>query len=103
MEKGMILVSVRKVDLARAAFDDSIRVKPTVKALTARANLNFAQGQILGNKGDWDGAAPFFKSAQADSEMGIELDPTSYRAAYIEMLKGVRSAVDEIVSHTSRS
>jgi tetratricopeptide (TPR) repeat protein len=69
LEKGMILVSVRKVDLARAAFDESIRVKPTVKALTARANLNFAQGQILGNKGD--------KNAQADAEKGIELDPKS--------------------------
>jgi len=77
LEKGMILLSVRNVDLARAAFDESIRTKPTVKALTARANLSFAQGQVLGNKGDWDGAAPFFKNAQADTEIGIELDPKS--------------------------
>jgi tetratricopeptide (TPR) repeat protein len=77
LEKGMILVSVRKVDLAREAFDESIRTKPTVKALIARANLNFAQGQVLGNKGDWDGAEPFFKNAQADTVKGIELDPKS--------------------------
>ncbi len=79
LEKGLILLNARNVDLARAAFDESIRFKPTVKALTARANLNFAQGQMLGNKGDWDGAAPFFKSAQADTEKGIELNPKSVK------------------------
>ena len=79
LEKGLILINVRKPDLAHEAFNESIRVKPTIKALIARANLNLAKGQVLGNKGDWDGAAPFFKGAQADAEKGIELDPKSVK------------------------
>ncbi len=77
LEKGMILLAARKPDLAREAFTESIRAKPTIKALIARANLSFAQGQALGNKNDWDGAEPFFKSAQADADKGIELSPKS--------------------------
>jgi len=77
LEKGMILLATRKPELASEALGESIRVKPTVKALLARANLSFAQGQVLGKKDDWDGAAPFFKSAQSDAEMGLELDPKS--------------------------
>ncbi len=78
-EKGMILLAARKPDPAYEAFSESIRAKPTAKALIARANLSFAQGQALGKKDDWDGAAPFFKSAQADAEKGIELDPKSVK------------------------
>lgn len=77
MEKGIILLAARRPDLAGEAFSDSIRAKPTVKALLARANLYFAQGQALGKKDDWDGAAPFFKRAQADAEKGIEMEPKS--------------------------
>ncbi|MBE9553327.1 MAG: tetratricopeptide repeat protein [Proteobacteria bacterium] len=77
LEKGLILAVARKPDLADEAFSESIRVKPTVKALIARANLNFVRGQLLGNKDDWDGAAPYFKRAQADAEKGIELEPKS--------------------------
>jgi len=77
LEKGIILLALRKPDLAGEAFSDSIRAKPTVKALLARANLYFAQGQALGKKDDWDGAAPFFKRAQADAEKGIEMEPKS--------------------------
>lgn len=77
MEKGLILVAARMWDLAGEAFSDSIRAKPTVKALLARANLYFARGQALGKKDDWDGAAPFFKRAQADAEKGIEIEPKS--------------------------
>jgi tetratricopeptide (TPR) repeat protein len=77
LEKGLILAVARKPDLADEAFSESIRIKPTVKALTARANLNFVRGQVLGNNDDWDGAQPFFKRAQADAEKGIELEPES--------------------------
>lgn len=77
LEKGLILLAVRKPALANEALSDSIRAKPTAKALAARANLSFALGQALGNKDDWDGAEPFFKSAQADAEEGIELAPES--------------------------
>jgi tetratricopeptide (TPR) repeat protein len=79
LEKGKILLVTRKPDLAHEAFSESIRVKPTVKALIARANLSFTQGQVLGKKDDWDGAAPFFKSAQADVEKGLEIDPKSVK------------------------
>jgi tetratricopeptide (TPR) repeat protein len=79
LEKGLILLATRKPELANEAFSESIRAKPTVKALTARANLSFAQGQALGKKGDWDGAAPFFKRAQADAEKGIELEPKAVK------------------------
>lgn len=77
LEKGLILVAARKPGLAYEAFSESIRAKPTVKALTARANLSFAQGQALGKKDDWDGAEPFFRRAQADADKGIELEPKS--------------------------
>lgn len=77
LEKGMILLAARKPDLAKEALSESIRAKPTAQALIARANLSFAQGQALGKKDDWDGAEPFFKSAQADAEKGIELNPKS--------------------------
>lgn len=77
LEKGVVLMAARKPELAHEALGESIRVKPTIKALTARANLSFAQGQALGKKGDWDGAEPFFKRAQADANKGIELAPKS--------------------------
>ena len=79
LEKGLILMAVRKPVLANEALSDSIRLKPTVKALTARAKLSFARGQALGKKEDWDGAAPYFKRAQADAEKGIELEPKSVK------------------------
>ena len=75
--KGMELLTARKPKPAFEAFGESIRVKPTVEALAARANLSFARGEALGKKGDWDGAEPFFKSAQADADKGIELAPKS--------------------------
>ncbi|MEN8196338.1 MAG: tetratricopeptide repeat protein [Pseudomonadota bacterium] len=77
LEKGLILAIARKPDLADGVLSESIRIKPTVKALAARANLNFLRGQVLGKKDDWDGAEPFFKRAQADAEKGIELEPKS--------------------------
>jgi tetratricopeptide (TPR) repeat protein len=79
LEKGMVLLAARKPKLAHEALSESIRAKPTARALTARANLSFAQGQALGKKDDWDGAAPFFKSAQADADKGIEIDPKSVK------------------------
>lgn len=77
MEKGKILIATRQPDEAQDAFSEAIRIKPTATALSARANLNFSRGQILGKKKDWDGAEPFFKSALSDAEKGIELDPKS--------------------------
>ena len=79
LEKGLILALARKPDLANEALGESIRVKPTVKALIARANLSFVQGQLLGKKDDWDGAEPFFRRAQADADKGIELEPKSLK------------------------
>jgi tetratricopeptide (TPR) repeat protein len=79
LEKGVILLAARKPDLAHEAFGESIRVKPTIKALIARASLSFARGQALGKKEDWAGAAPLFKSAQADADKGIEIDPKSIK------------------------
>ncbi|NIQ95744.1 MAG: hypothetical protein GWN87_17205, partial [Desulfuromonadales bacterium] len=77
MEKGLILLAVRQPVQAYEAFGESIRAKPTPKALLARANLAFAQGRALGSKDDWDGAEPFFRQAQADAERGLELEPES--------------------------
>jgi tetratricopeptide (TPR) repeat protein len=77
MEKGLILLAVRQPVKAYEAFGASIRAKPTPQALLARANLAFAQGRALGSKDDWDGAEPFFRQAQADAEMGLELEPES--------------------------
>lgn len=92
-EKGVILLAARKPDLAGEALSDSIRAKPTVKALLARANLYFAQGQALGKKDDWDGAAPFFKKAQADAEKGIELEPKS--SAFWSLKTGTHIMLNE--------
>ena len=49
-EKGMILIAARQPDQAHEAFSESIRVKPTAKAVLARANLAFAQGQAAGQQ-----------------------------------------------------
>lgn len=78
-EKGLILLAARQPGPAHDALSESIRLKPTVRALAARANLSFAQGQALGKKGDWDGAEPYFRSAQADAAKGIELQPDSVK------------------------
>lgn len=77
MEKGLILLAVQQPGPAYEALGQSIRARPTPKALLAHANLAFAQGRALGNKGNWDGAEPFFRQAQADAEKGIELEPES--------------------------
>jgi tetratricopeptide (TPR) repeat protein len=79
MEKGLILIAIRQPKAGYEALSESIRLRPTPKALFARASLSFAQGQALGNKDDWDGAQPFFKSAQADADKGIEMVPDSVK------------------------
>ncbi len=78
-EIGAILTNAGKPDLALDALGESIRLKPTVKALGIRASIYFKQGEALGKKNDWDGARPFFQKAQADAVKGIGLQPEAVR------------------------
>jgi tetratricopeptide (TPR) repeat protein len=77
LEKGLILISMRQFKPGYEALSESIRVKPTPKALIARANMDFARGRALGDKGNWDAAEPYFRHAQADADKGIEMAPQS--------------------------
>ncbi len=73
--RGMALMASGETAAAKTAFDESIGLKPTPRALLARANLSFAQGEALGKKDDWDAAEPYFLAALADAVAGIELAP----------------------------
>lgn len=79
MEKGLILIAIRQPKAGYEALSESIALRPTPQALLARGSLSFAHGQALGKKNDWNGAQPFFKSAQADAEKGIQMVPDSVK------------------------
>lgn len=73
--KGLALLARGEAIAAKTALDESIRLKPTPGALLARGNLSFTQGQVLGQKGDWNAAEPYFLAAKADADAGIALAP----------------------------
>jgi len=73
--RGLALLAGGESAAAKTALDESIKLKPTPAALLARANLSYAQGEALGQKGDWDAAEPYFLDTQADAVAGIALAP----------------------------
>ena len=70
---GLALMASGETAAAKTALDESIGLKPTPRALLARANLAFAQGEALGKQDDWDAAEPYFRAALAGTVAGIEL------------------------------
>jgi Tfp pilus assembly protein PilF len=73
--RGLALMASGDTAAAKTALDESIGLKATPRALLARANLAFAQGEALGKKDDWDAAEPYFLAALADAVAGIDLAP----------------------------
>jgi tetratricopeptide (TPR) repeat protein len=78
-EIGAILAKAGKPGPALEALGESIRLKPTVKALGMRASIYFTQGEVLGKENDWEAAKPFFQKAQADAVQGIGMQPKAVR------------------------
>ena len=74
-EIGAILFGADKPGPALEALGESIRLKPTARALGIRAGIYFTQGEALGKGNDWTGAEPYFRKAQADAIQGIGLEP----------------------------